>query len=97
MANEIQSITIEYDNDESAMYGSNGAEGYDAMASEMKYEEMLTAALQEAYPDVEIEVTTGYGRVMVDGDTAHEEVDTVNQILHKVWSSFDWLVDNATV
>lgn len=93
MSDTIQSITVEYDNDELAMYGSNGAEGYDTLASERKYEEMLTSALQEAYPGVEIEVTTGYGRVKIDGDASHDDIVWVNQIIHEIGSSFGWLVD----
>jgi hypothetical protein len=93
MANEFQSIIVEYDNDEFAMYGSNGAEGYDQEASCNKYESLLTAALESAYPGVDVTVTTGYGRVKVDGDTAHDEVDSVNAIINRVWQSWGWMVE----
>lgn len=84
-------IAVQYDNDESAMYGSNGSEGYDALASEKAYEEMLTSALQEEYPDDEIEVEVGYGSISVDGDKSDDEVPWIEQVVHKTWSGFGWL------
>jgi len=94
MADKIEQIKIEYDNSDDAMYGSDpdAIVGVDMQASEIKFKTMLHAELSKNYPNVEIIITTGFGQYMVDGDTAHQEVDTVGQILHNVWSEFEWLV-----
>jgi hypothetical protein len=86
-------IKIEYDNSEDAMYGPEGADGYDTEASEAKFDQMLEAELRKHYPDAEIEITTGHGRYSVDGDTDSDEAERVGLILHEVWSEFDWLVE----
>ena len=86
------SIKVEYDNEEFAMYGINGAEGIDTEASEEQFEAKLLNALREEYPEAEIEVTTGHGRYSVDGDTSSDEAERVSHIVHKVWSEFDWLL-----
>lgn len=89
---EIKHIKVEYDNEESAMYGSNGAAGINTEASEARFEQKLEAALKERYPEAEIEVVTGHGTTRIDGEKDHEERPYVDQILHNVWSEFDWLV-----
>lgn len=90
--NANETIKIEYDNSEDAMYGQNGSDGYDATASEAKFEKMLMAELKKNYPDNEIEISTGYGKYSVDGDTGHDEIPWIEEIIHQVWSTFEWLV-----
>jgi len=97
MAREIQSIIVEYDDDESSMFGAEGAGNYDQQGSCNKYETLLTGALQAYYPGIDVTVTTGYGRVSVDGDTAHTEVDRINAIINQVWQSWDWLVGRGNM
>ena len=93
MSEIIQSIKIQYDNSDDAMYGDIEMSKIDTVASEHNFEELLNAALIRRYPNTEITIETGNGRYMVDGDTAHPEVDTIQAVLHDVWSSFKWLAE----
>lgn len=90
----VQSIGINYSDD--SMWGNEGFEGYDVKASYAKFEEMVTAKLNEMYPGAEVEFENGINdSYAVDGDGSGDEVPWVQQAVGKVWESFDWTVENA--
>lgn len=92
--NNVQSIRIEYS--DSAMWGYEKHEGYDVPASYAKFEEMVTDKLSQIYPDAEIEINNGIDdKYRVDGDTSSDDTEAVQNLVGKIWESFDWVVENA--
>jgi hypothetical protein len=77
----------------SALWGSTDCEDYDWRQSETNYQDAIANHLHDAYPDAEIEIEQGVNdSVEVDGQTDHDEVPWVNQVLERVYNGDDWLV-----
>ena len=81
------------DFDESAMFGSETPANVNIKASYKKFEAMLIEETIKHYPDVEVDVLNGYGTIFIDGEKDHEVRPALDQILHNVWSKFDWIIE----
>lgn len=81
------------DFDESAMFGSETPTNINVKASYKKFESMLIEETIKHYPDIEVDVLNGYGTIFIDGEKDHEERPRLDQILHNVWSKFDWIIE----
>lgn len=94
-ANEITTIRYQYDDSSDAM-GFETSEAVDAVnykASMQAYETMIAGALEAAYPGAEITIETGYGRIEVNGQSDHDEVPAVSDLVNQVWQSWEWVVN----
>jgi len=94
----VERISVEYSED--GLFGEEGSDGYDLQASFARFEELLTAALQERYPGAEVTVeNTGSDRHRVNGqgEGEHAEGPWVGQVVHDVWVSWEWLVGEDAI
>ena len=93
---EIRDIVYAYDNDDASIFGSDSdlaAEHVDGPASVQEYEDRLLAALGKKFPRADIEIKRGQlDYIAIDFDRGHTEYDTVWDIAHEIWESWDWLV-----
>jgi len=81
------------------------AEGYDGQASLEKYGEMCSDAIIAGFKKHGERVTTEWEsqnvggvvpfglKTRVDGETDHEDVDFVDNIIGEVWQSWEWVVE----
>lgn len=76
--------------DEDNLMGSDGWGEYNEKDSITAYGNAVEAAILEAYPGVEVEVTT-YGRNNIETDVPAADADTINAIIDQVWQSWEWL------
>ncbi len=76
--------------DEDNLMGAHGWNGHDAKDSIAAFGNAVEAAVIEAYPGAEVDVTTYAARQTVDSDIAGA-TDAVPEIIDQVWSTFDWL------
>jgi len=96
MSNEtIQ--TIEWHVNLPDLWADEPEEGTDVEASERRYVEMVEAALQEAYPGVEIithtHQATGWSRpASVNGLADTAECAAVDDVIGSVYQGWEWLV-----
>ncbi len=96
MTEKIESIVVQFDNETSAMYGSEEPIGIDTDASQDKFVNMLLNELVEEYPNTDITVKANTNsHIWVNGLLGHNEVPWIEDILHKVWSGFKWIVEKG--
>ena len=81
------------------------AEGYDEQASVEKYGQMCSDAIivdfakhnetvSTEWESQNVGGVTPFGlKTKIDGDTDHEDVGFVDDILGEVWQSWDWVVE----
>lgn len=82
-----------------ALFGPDGdlAE-IDITASIERYLDRVDEAIKDSYPEAEIDISIGpVQSVMIDIGDLHrvdeeEALRRIDQIIHKVWSPFDWIV-----
>jgi hypothetical protein len=83
-------IKVEFSTD--SLFGYTDEEEYDVKASVASFQKNVVNALYDKYPDAEIEVAnTSHDRVIIDGMTDHDECPWVDNLIHKVWESWEWL------
>ncbi len=75
--------------DEDNLMGSAGFGEYDAKDSIKAYGQAVESAIIEAFPDAEVDVTTGAARLYVDSDVA--TADDIRNIIERVWQGWEWL------
>jgi len=85
--NKISEIRIMF-NDDIFEFDST----VDVKASKNKFITLITDALKERYPNVNVIIKNGYGTIWVDSEKEHTEIRCVEQIIHNVWSKFNWIV-----
>jgi len=86
-------IRVEFSDD--GLYGSTDPdeERIDTVASAQQFQAQLTQALAAEYPNSRISIAhTQNDRSEVDGYTDHDEGPWIDQIIHNVWSAWDWIV-----
>lgn len=85
-------VKVEYS--PAALFGDvdPAEEGIDEAASMKRYAKQLKKALRrEGYKDARV-VNTGHDRISIDGMTDHDEAPWIEQVVHRVWDAWDWLV-----
>lgn len=100
-------IHYQFWEDDAALFGPDpeALEGVDVKASYGSYQDAVADALAKAYPKAHILVDTGAGfgngkQVYYDPDEEisprdHDaEVSHIENIIHKVWESWGWVVYN---
>lgn len=75
------------------MFGPDpdNVQGVDVQASYQEYRRRVRRALEARWPDADVVVEAGPDRMAVDGMTDTSEAVEVGEIVHSVWSSFEWL------
>ena len=67
--------------------------GYDVPASKDRFAEHMVNHIYDRYPDAEIQVVESVTEsVVVDGDTDHDEVPWIEQLVERVFNDADWEV-----
>jgi len=87
---------IRVDFSDAGLWGSTDPDegGYDAKESANEFAEMLTEALENEFPEAEVEVKHGIlDRHMVDGFTDTDDALWVGEVINRVWSPFNWMVE----
>ena len=94
---EVTEITVKQQADTTAFFGSypDALKGIDEQASYTKFEVLLADALRKSYPDADVSVEVGDvpDRIEVNGSRDDQDVPAVEDILHEVWESWDWVVE----
>lgn len=84
-------INIRYN--DNTMFGGNDVSDLNVEQTRQNYETSLYEAVAEEYPDAKIVVERNDNNgVTVDGQSAGLAVDAVNDIIDRVWSSYDYVV-----
>ena len=90
---KITEILYQYEADDAAMFGPDAEIGeVDTRASYNAFEDAVQKALKAAYPTARISVQSGPSKLRVNWMTDTEEVSVVEDIIHEVWESWNWLV-----
>jgi len=83
-------IKVEFSTD--SLFGYTDEEEYDVSASVTNFEKSLGAALYDEYLDANVVIINNDNdRVSVDGMYDHNECPWINNIVNKVWESWEWL------
>lgn len=98
----MATIHYQYDNNSDAMGFSDSKQLsiIDYPASMALYERMVENVLKYAYPEYDIEITTGYGKVEViedDGSRNDSLIAWIEDEIHEVWQSFEWILTKAHI
>lgn len=92
-------MTVDINADDDAMVGGEGWGNHDAAASIDRFEDAVLARLTQAFPGVEITVTTKVDlyatKVQTDGTPSEEDEvrEHVLRLIEEVWQSWSWLVE----
>lgn len=96
MSEKVQYIEVEYTED--GMFGPDpdARENVDIPASFIKWNGVLTAALQTIYPDAEITIKNTindkHSAQFEDGFEDHLETTSVGETIHQLWDNWEWTV-----
>lgn len=84
-------INIRYNDD--TLFGDSDIKEINVAQTRKNYETSVSSAVAEEYPDAEIVVEHDINNgVSVDEQSHGIEVDAVNAIIDRVWSSYDYTV-----
>ena len=84
-------IFVSIRTDEDNLMGAAGWGEYDAKDSIAAYGNAVEAAIIEAFPGAEVDVTTYGSRLSVETDIAGVTNDDIAAITDQVWQSWEWL------
>lgn len=92
--NEKMQIKVEFSTDSLFNLADADADELDTRECVNRYADLVEMAIREEYPDADVEVSCTINdrvRILNDEYDTSRDVETVNEILERVWNSNGWV------
>lgn len=86
--------TVDVQYSEDGMFGSDGPGEIDLEQSYAKFEAKLESAIGEVFPNADVQIANSINDShSADWDPSSDDSIALGEIIHRVWESFDWIVE----